>query len=236
MLRVAIVEDDINCVKSYENYLTQYGKQNDITFQINRFQDGEDIVEGYEPVYDIVLMDIEMRFMDGMTAAERIREIDKEVVIIFVTNMVNYAVKGYAVNALDFLVKPVSAFALYHCLDRAMERLTKKEKHYLIVKNKGDFKKINMDEIYYLESKGHDLLVHTVDDTLLTNGTMKEMEGKLEQYHFCRCNKGYLVNLQHVNAITDGMAVVGEDSLVISRPRKKIFLEKLTEYMSEVIQ
>lgn len=235
MYRVAIVEDDINCINTYEQYLIQYGQENGVNFQIKRFLDGEDIVESYTPVYDIILMDIEMRFMDGMTAAENIRNRDKEVIIIFVTNMVNYAVKGYAVNAMDFLVKPVSVYALFHSLDRAMERLRNKEKHYLSMKYKGEFKKLDIDDIYYLESKGHDLLVHTSDDTFMSSGTMKEMEEKLEQYHFSRCNKGYLVNLEHVNAITNGMVIVGKDSLVISRPRKKVFQEQLAAYMSEVV-
>lgn len=235
MIRVAIVEDDKNCAHSFEEFLKKYGEEKGKSFQITCFPDGEDITEGYVPVYDIILMDIEMQFMDGMTAAEIIRKADKEVVIIFITNMVQYAIKGYAVNALDYVVKPVSYPSFSHCIDRAMEKMEKKEKHYLMVRNKGDLKKIAIDDIYYLESKGHDLLVHTVDDTLLMSGTMKEMESKLEAFHFCRCNKGYLVNLEHVDAITEGMVVVGDDHLSISRPRKKIFQEKMAEYMREVI-
>ena len=64
---------------------------------------------------------------------------------------------------------------------------------------------------------------------------MKDMEEKLEPLHFCRCNKGYLVNLNHVDGIKEGMVKVGGDMLVISRPRKKVFQETLAAYMREVI-
>ena len=75
------------------------------------FTDGDEIAGGYKSVYDIILMDVQMRFMDGMSAAEEIRKVDPEVVIIFITNMSQYAIRGYAVDALDYVLKPVSYFA-----------------------------------------------------------------------------------------------------------------------------
>lgn len=235
MIRIAIVEDDKTCRQELANYIRKYEQESGEAIQITSFEDGEDIVTNYQAVYDIILMDIEMRFMNGMTAAEKIRELDEEVAIIFITNMAQYAIRGYAVNALDYVLKPVSYFAFSQRLDRAVSRLRKKEKHYLVIRLKGGSRRLATEDIYYIESQGHVLLVHAKDGTHETSGTMKEMGEKLEPFHFCQCNKGYLVNLEHVDSIQNGCVMVGGDALAISRPRKKIFQETLAAYMNEVL-
>lgn len=235
MIRIAIVEDDRVCTGTLQEYLCRYEKESGEMIQSTLFEDGEDIAVGYRAEYDIILMDIEMQFMDGMSAAEAIRKVDEEVTIIFITNMAQYAIRGYSVNALDYVLKPVSYFAFSQRLDRAVSRLRKKEKHYVVIKFRGGSKKIVADDIYYIESQGHNLHFHTKQGTEETVGTIKEMEEKLEPLHFCRCNNGYLVNLEHVEGIREGMVKVGDDMLTISRPRKKVFQETLAAYMSEVV-
>lgn len=235
MIRVAIVEDERACAEMLQEYLCRYEKESGENIQIRVFEDGEDIAIGYRAEYDIILMDIEMKFMDGMSAAEAIRQADEEVTIIFITNMAQYAIRGYAVNALDYVLKPVSYFAFSQRFERAVRKMRKKQKHYVVIKVKGGSKKIGTEDIYYIESQGHNLYFHTNEGVEETAGTMKDMEEKLEPLHFCRCNKGYLVNLNHVDGIKEGMVKVGGDMLVISRPRKKVFQETLASYMREVI-
>ncbi|MDO5540766.1 MAG: LytTR family DNA-binding domain-containing protein [Eubacteriales bacterium] len=235
MIRIAIVEDDKVSAGQLQEYIRRYELESSESIQITVFEDGEDIVTNYRPVYDIILMDIEMRFMDGMSASEEIRKLDEKVIIIFITNMAQYAIRGYSVGALDYVLKPISYFAFSQRLDRAVERLKKNEKRYLIIRVKGGSRRIATEDIYYIESQGHVLIVHEKDGEEITSGTMTEMEEKLAELHFCRCNKGYLVNLEHVESIRDGCAVVGGDFLTISRPRKKIFQETLAAYMNEVM-
>ena len=137
MIRIAIVEDDRVCAGTLQEYLCRYEKESGEIIQSTLFEDGEDIAVGYRAEYDIILMDIEMQFMDGMSAAEAIRKVDEEVTIIFITNMAQYAIRGYSVNALDYVLKPVSYFAFSQRLDRAVSRLRKKEKHYVVIKFRG---------------------------------------------------------------------------------------------------
>ena len=82
-----------------------------LPFSITHFSDGDEIALGYKGGYDLILMDIEMTFLDGMSAAEEIRRADPEVLIIFITNSPQYAIKGYAVQALDYILKPLSYYA-----------------------------------------------------------------------------------------------------------------------------
>ena len=222
MIKIAIVEDEAMYAKQLEEFLRQYEKENGEAFDITIYSDGDQIVNKYRSQYDIILMDVEMKFMDGMSAAEEIRKVDTEVVIIFITNMAQYAIRGYAVDALDYVLKPVSYFAFSQRLSRAIGRMKKRE--------------TKIANIYYIESQGHTLILHTILGDYETTGTMKEMEEKLADMNFCRGNKGYLINLAHVDGITDGCAMVKGEQLVLSRARKKEFMEELTKYWGEVIK
>lgn len=234
MIRIAVVEDNSAYVQQLQEYIHKYEQERSVNILVTVFEDGEDIITDYRSDFDIILMDIEMQFMNGMTAAECIRKVDEEVNIIFITNMAQYAIRGYAVNALDYLLKPVSYFAFSQRLDKALEHLKKKDKGYLIARTRNVFKKVSVDDIYYIESQGHDILIHTREGVVPTGGTLKGIEEKLSGMHFGRCNNGYLVNLEYVDRIHDGMVSVGEDELPISRPRKKAFMEELTAYMKEM--
>ena len=95
MVRIALVEDDPIYRNQLKEYLARYEKESAEKIRITTFTDGDEIAIGYRAEYDIILMDIEMNYMDGMTAAEEIRRLDPEVVIIFITNSPQYAIKGY---------------------------------------------------------------------------------------------------------------------------------------------
>ena len=121
------MEDDKTYAAQLKEYLVRYGTEKNQKISVALFPDGEDIVTDYSAEFDIILMDVEMTFMDGMTTAERIREKDNEVVIIFITNMPQYAIQGYKVDALDYVLKPISYFAFSQRIDRALTRVKKKK-------------------------------------------------------------------------------------------------------------
>ncbi|BCN29195.1 LytR/AlgR family response regulator transcription factor [Anaeromicropila herbilytica] len=236
MIRVAIVDDEASSVEQLKNFLIQYQKERNEVMNIVTFSDGDEIVENYKAEYDIILLDIEMKFMDGMTAAEHIRKVDPEVVIIFITNMAQYAIKGYTVNATDYVLKPVSYFAFSQRIDKVVNRMDKKEKKYLAIGVKGGTVKLYISDIYYIESQGHRLIFHTKEEEHVIFGTMKEIEEKLKDMDFYRCNKGSLLNLAHVDGVQDGIVSVNKEQIVISRGRKKEFMEALTNYLGGALQ
>lgn len=236
MIKIAIVEDELDYQEQLKKYLHQYENESGEIFEITTFRDGDEIVCKYHSEFDIILMDVEMRFMDGMSAATEIRKMDKEVVIIFITNMAQYAIKGYEVDALDYVLKPVSYFAFTQRLMRAIERMRKRENKYILVNVKGGMVRLDVSKIYYVESIGHDLAFHTTTGEYLATGTMKDIEEELSTLNFFRGNKGYMINLAHVDSVQDGCAIVKGDSLVLSRARKKEFMETLTKYWGEVMK
>lgn len=234
MVRIALVEDEESYRKELLEYLKRYEAESGRRFRISVFTDGDEITAGYKADYDLILMDIAMRFMDGMTAAEQIRKLDSEVVIIFITNTPQFVMKGYTVDALDYVLKPVSYFAFSQRIDRAIERMSKRHVRYLSVPIKGGVRKLKYSDILYVEVRNHDLLYHTREDSILSRGTLAETEEHLDNTQFYRCNKCYLVNLDYVDGLENNDVIVAGERIEVSRARKKGLLDALNNYLSEV--
>ena len=140
MIRIAIVEDEQLYADQLAEYMDRFMKETGEQIRLTFFRDGEDIAVSYKPEYDIILMDIQMQFMDGMTAAEKIRALDQKVIIMFITNMMQYAIRGYQVDALDYVVKPVSYFSFAQKLQRAINRLPKDDVHAVTVNSAAEIR------------------------------------------------------------------------------------------------
>jgi DNA-binding LytR/AlgR family response regulator len=234
MIHIAIVDDEIQSVSLLTDYVHRYETEHgeaDGSFQISPFQDGEEILADFEPKYDIILLDVQMDHLDGFSTAKRIRQLDGDVILIFITNLSQYAIRGYEVEALSYLLKPVPYFAFSQELKRSLERLHRREKQYLTIPGKHGLVRLDVTRIRYIESVKHRVILHTTDADHSIVATMKDMETKLQGQGFFRSNSCYLVNLAQVKGIDSIFALVGEDRLQISRPRKKAFLAALTDYL-----
>lgn len=236
MIHLAIVEDELLYVQQLTEYLERYQKESGNEIRITRFADGDEIVAGYKGDYDIILMDIQMRFMDGMSAAEQIRKMDQEVIIMFITNMTQYAIRGYEVDALDYMVKPIEYFSFSQKLDRAIGRMKKKDRHYISIPLEEGMQKLAVDEIYYVESQGHAMNYHTSKGIYVSRGTMKDLEEVLTPYGFFRSGKGFLVNMKYVDGMQENCCVIRGEKLPVSRMKRKPFMDALVQHMSEVIR
>lgn len=234
MIRIAIVEDEDFYVNELMKYLDEYQTTFGEEFEITVFRDGDGITAKYKAQYDIILMDIQMKFVDGMTAAEEIRKVDTEVVIIFITNMTQYAIRGYEVDALDYILKPVSYFAFSQKLARAIGRIRKKSSKYVTISVKGGVLRLNVSDIFYIESVGHNLIYHAASGDHMSAGTLKAVEEEFAGMSFSRGNKCYLINLEHVEGIKDKCAIVRGEPLQLSRPRMSAFMQDLTKYWGDL--
>jgi DNA-binding LytR/AlgR family response regulator len=233
MIHVAIVDDDLKSQMILSDYLHQYEIKNDELFEVSIFSDGKEIAANYVPKYDIILLDVQMDHMNGFATAERIREMDNEVIIIFITNMAQYAIKGYKVDALSYLGKPISYFTFSEELKRSLRRLQNQERSYLTIPIEHGFVRVDERKITFIESEKqkHRILIHTGDGVYSMVCTLREMEGKLKDKNFIKCNNGYLINLACVTGVQDNFVLAGKEKLQISRPKKKAFLSALTDYL-----
>ncbi|MCR4756387.1 MAG: LytTR family DNA-binding domain-containing protein [Butyrivibrio sp.] len=233
MIQLAIVEDENSYADQLIEFVNRYQSESGKSFKITRFKDGDEITNGYRGQFNIILMDIEMKLMDGMTAAEEIRKLDQDVIIMFITNMTNYAIRGYQVDALDYVLKPVSYFAFSQKLGRAISKMKSKSSKTISIEMQSGVKKLDIDNVFYIESEGHNLNFYTSGGEFTIRAKLKDFEEQLVPYNFFRSNKGYLVNLKYVDGVENGSCLIAGKQLLISRSRKNDFMTALTEYMAQ---
>lgn len=231
MLKLAIVDDDAAYRTEIKQLLKEYEQDYGEKFMIYEYTDGDELIEHYEPVFDIILLDVEMQFMDGMTAATDIRKVDNEVIIIFITNMPQYAIKGYQVGALDYILKPISYYPFSQTMKRAIGKKNSTETKYIIAALHGIRQKIDVSTIKYVEVLNHDLIFHTTENDINSKGSLKEVIKEIKSDNFFICNKGYLINLEYVDAVDGNNVVIGKDVLLVSRAKKKPLIEAINNYM-----
>ena len=150
--------------------------------------------------------------------------------IIFVTNMAQYAIKGYEVSAIDFIVKPVRYTSFAFKFGRAVDAASRKKRSRISVETREGLRYVDTADIVYVEVMGHKLIYHGLKGTFEAWGTMKAACAALEPFGFALCNACYLVNLSRVvNVGQDMVTVEGGDELKMSRGRKKSFMDALTK-------
>ena len=235
MLHIAIVEDEEVYARILEDYIHRYESETFSRFKVSHYSDGKQIAENYSGGFDIILMDIQMEKMDGMTAAEKIRKRDPEVLIIFITNRTDYAVRGYEVDALDYVVKPVEYYSFSQKLDRAVARRGRSRDYHLMVHADGGLYKLSASQILFVESERHNVHFYTTTGKLTSRMNMREVEDLLRGFGFYRCGKGYIINLDKIDSFSDGICRIGSYNVPVSRSKKKEFMNVLTDYMGSTL-
>ena len=187
-------------------------------------------MESYQRQYDIIFMDIQMPGIDGMRAAERLRAIDSTVVLIFVTSLAQYAIQGYSVGALDYILKPVSYPALALKLQRAVSYCVQHKELGIVISTNDGMVRLGERQIKYVEIYNHHILYHTTQGNYSAYGTLKQVEQALPETGFFRCNNQCIINLGYVTKIDGYNAIVDGKTFTISRLRKKDFLKELHCY------
>lgn len=231
MINVALIEDDDGAAEVIRKFLDRFTAEKRVKFNLARYGDAVGFLANFNSNFDIVLMDIELPDLSGMEAAKKLREIDKSVVLIFVTNMAQFAVKGYEVDAMDFIVKPVDYFVFSVKLQRALDRVTIGGEIKLRVKTENGVVGLLSSRIKYVESVKHIVVYHTTDGDYRSYGTLRDVELSLGASNFVRCNNCYLVNLRYVNCVRGYTAVVDGEELLISHPRRSEFVRALGNYL-----
>lgn len=231
MIRIALAEDTPEDQTLMQDYIQRFSKETGETFQLAIYHNGVEITEAYCPgLWDLVILDIEMPIMDGMSVAREFRKLDSNVLIMFITNMAQYALKGYEVDALDYVLKPLSYYAFALKLRKVQRVLRERTGESRMLPFDGELRRVPVRSILYVEVADHKLCYHTYDGESIATGSLKTLEQELAGYHFVRCNNCYLVNLIHVRKVTQEQVWVEDIPLKISRPRRKKFMEALSAY------
>jgi DNA-binding LytR/AlgR family response regulator len=231
-MRIAIVEDDRADSELLEKELKHYFLRENIKVETMVYASGEDILDEWPFDLDMLFLDIQMGGLNGIEVAERIRQTNEHVVIIFVTNNPQYSLKGYSVDALDYLIKPSTQEMLDLLLPRAIRRLGDAGRNGLTIRNNDGLYVINPGDIHYFELENRRLFVHTKTDVISCMGTLQSMEEQLPRTFF-RCHSAFIINLQVVECLKEQDVIVAGKRIPISKHRRKDFIRALTEYMGD---
>lgn len=234
MVSIAMIEDDPKFSEALEKALLRYAAENGRVFQIVSYGSIEDFLLPRQIEYDLVFFDIELPGMNGMDGARKFRETDSDAVIIFITQVANLAVRGYEVDASDYIVKPVAYSRLALKLTKALAKVDGKQYRSVVIHSRSGVQKFRSSEIYFAEIRGHDLTFHTERGNFDTTGSLAAYEQELSGCGFSRCNSCYLVNMNSIVKI-GGMTVtlVNGEEILISRRKKKEFLAEFTQFIGK---
>ena len=231
MIRIAIVEDAAFDRQVLRDCLREYGQETGAELQITEFTGGTAFLEQYQEDLDLIFMDIMMDGLDGLTTARKLRRRDDKVLLVFVTSMLQYAVQGYSVDAMDFIVKPVTYTGMKLCMDRVVRRLNETAPVRLRFTNREGTHSVDAAEICYIESLEHKIVVHTVQGEIQSDMSLAAAEKMVKALPFFRCHVSYLVKLRYVDRVSGNDVWVNGDRLAISRYRRKDFLEAWSAWL-----
>lgn len=233
MYRILIVEDEPESAELLARLIRRYGQAHGESFEVVTLYSAMDMLSD-KSSYDVCFLDIELPGISGMEAAHLVRTYNDELEIIFVTNLANYAAKGYEVRASGFIVKPPTYTSLSMSLSRALARLRREGQGASIsVPAEDDLYVIPFSSILYVEVRGHDLVYHLVDrEPLKARGALGTIQQRLEGQPLLRVSRSCLANMNHVSCICgDQVVMVSGDRLHIPRGRKRGLVEQLTDFL-----
>jgi len=230
VIKAAILEDELEYQKTMTEYFARFCQETGTAFHVDCFSDGNKFLSEYKDDYDVVFIDVQLENSDGFETAKALRKLNGDVIIIFVTSLAHFALKGYEVAAFDFIVKPLT-YEIYKLkMSRVFDKL-KSAKGVIIINYAGGFMQLSLSDVKYVETNGHAVLFHTVSGVYKSYASMKNIEKQINSPTFFRCNSCYLVNLKYVRGVNDFDLIIEGGVLQISRSRKAKLIETLNRYL-----
>ena len=234
-IQIAVIDDlksERETLKSYLERMELEGKQ---SFSIKYYTCSEEVLADTDSKFDIMIFDIDMPGMNGMDAAREIRKRDNNVVIMFVTNVAQYAINGYEVGAVDYVLKPLSYQDFALKMQKASRYVQRNRDAIISLRTTDGVVSVQISEILYVESALHYLMYHTTRGGWKVRGSIAQADKELMPFRFARCNSGILVNLRHVQAIEKEDVLIGGQRLKISRGKRLEFMNAFTRYLGGMV-
>lgn len=234
-MRIAVVDDNRDDAGYLVKHLEKYADEAGLDFETHVYADAVLFLNDYKYDYDLVVLDIDMPEINGIEAAKKLRDNGSCVTLMFVTNMPQYALESYSVEAADYVLKPIAYPDFRLKMKKALRYIERNRDHVLNLNTVNGYVRLMASDVCYVESRLHYLIYHTKAGDYRARGSLKDVEPILKPYHFLRCSSSYLVNLKYVEAIRGNDVTVGNDVLPISRGKKAEFMSGFTRYTGGIL-
>lgn len=231
---IATCDDENQYCEQVEQYIEKLGKALDIEIHCDKYNSGTKLLQNYTNQYQMIFLDIDMKSENGMRIAEKIREVDDKVEIVFLTAMIQYAVEGYRVNAYRFLVKPATYDDFAFQLSDILLRIDSYTKEYIELSQSDQNYKIKLEDIIYIESVSHEMVFSCVNETIRIRGALKKLEKMLNKNFFARIHNSYIINMKHIKDVLKQEVVMkNEMVLPVSRSKKDSFRQSYMDFWGD---
>ena len=234
-MNIAVVDDNLNDRKMILDYLSQFFNESGVDYTTSTFEDGVSFLKDYSFSYDFIIFDIDMPQMSGIDTAKELRKKDSNVTIMFVTNMPQYALEGYSVEAVDYVLKPLSYPDFRLKMKKATRYILRNSvKKVTINTTEEGLITVDSSDIYYVESKLHYINYHTQKGIYKMRAKLTEVEDILLPYHLARSGGSFLINLAYLEKIDGNEIVIAGETLPLSRRMKASLMSAFTKYMGGI--
>lgn len=236
MLHIAICDDEKEFVTYLTELVNRYAAETGEEIKVSAFYDGMELTTHYDTTIDLIFLDIQMKMVDGLRTAERIRQMDEKVGIIFLTTLTQCALEGYKYQAANYIIKPMKYARMKAEIEQWRRRSRKLDSPAIVVANDSGKYKIFLNTLQYVETFNRNLLLHTEQENIICYRSMKELEQELAPHGFVRCHTSYIVNLFFVKGVKKlEITLVTGETIPISQPKRRQFMEQLAEYWGDLL-
>ncbi|WP_164489045.1 MULTISPECIES: LytR/AlgR family response regulator transcription factor [unclassified Romboutsia] len=238
-MNIAICEDNNEEFNIINKYIENWSKEKNIEVKVDKYRSAESFLFEWIDYdkYDLIFLDIKMKYISGIELSNLIREKNKIVDIVFTTGIFEHALHGYSVNAMQYLLKPIGQNDIHLCLDKVLEKLnyTNKLSKFIIIKTSKNCIRLNYDEIYYFEMFSPNITIYTIKEEIVIRKTISEVEDDLRDNLFIRCHRSYIVNLRYVKSISKNTIILENGvSIPVSRNKYKEVNDSYINYLCEI--
>lgn len=238
MIRIAVCDDDMNIIKEIGQFLHEYEKNNSIDFEIIGFCDGDELLASNQK-FDLIFLDIEMERINGFEAADRIREFDMNVPIVYITSHSGFFERAFKVHAFEYITKPIVQERLLGVMNDYFASLHDVSELTMQLLTSDGFVKVKLNDVYsfFAEAK-RKILMHTIDDDIFIVENLQDIYAKLDKTQFYMTKRGSIVNLRHVKRLKNDRIIIMKDGswMPLAINKKEEFIQKLSTVMVDKLK
>lgn len=235
LISIGICDDELHYRTKIKDILNEILSSYAKNYTIYEFSSGEELLDNYPKNLDILIMDIEMKTINGMDTARKIRAFDQNLEIIFMTSFAEFMQEGYEVKAYRYILKPINESKISKNILPCINEIMKKRNNYLTINVKNYIDRIKLDSIAYIETKRPNILIYTQDNMYITKMSISKIEKILNEYGFFRCHNSYIINLKLVESMNGNTVIVDGKSIPISKYRVKDLKLAITNILGDIV-
>lgn len=235
MINIGVCDDESVHRNKIKEILLDILKTFNLEYKIHEYDSGESLLENYPSNLDILIIDIQMKSINGMDTARKIRENDDDVEIIFMTSFAEFMQDGYEVRAYRYLLKPINENKIMKHITPCIKDIMRKRSNYITLNIRNYIDRIKIDSILYIETNRPNVLIYTNDNIYSIKMSMSKIEKELKDCGFFRCHASYMINLSKVESMYGNTVTVGGKDIQISKYRVKDLKLAITNILGDII-